>query len=163
MANRLSDQETLEFQFQGTPIDKAIVESNAQLLREELLEAIQLEADLQEEHHKIRCKKWPEDYACEQSPPPLTMEEYAETIQDIFRGNSAFDQLLGGFLDTEPGILVDPIEDFQPVEYHESWVDALVPTLIITIIIAALFLFLRDGIRRLLGRPKQRTGKWGIF
>ena len=169
MANRLSDQEALELQFEGTPIDPAAIDWQARILREELLEAIQIEADYQKEYHKKLCTIAPNTPSCDQSPPPLTMEEYYETIKDFYEANAKFDKLLGeddvplDFEGTEQGILVDPVDDFFPTEYQEPLSHALIPTLIITFVIAALALFLRDGIRRLLGRPKRKTGKWGIF
>ncbi len=169
MANRLSDQETLEFQFEGTPLDPVIIEFGARALGNQIRDAIEAHAKAEAIRHQKRCEYWPTLPECNQSPPPLTMEEYEENLTDIFRANTKFNSLLGeGDLDIPEGtILVDPVDDFflddGPVEYYEAWVDALIPTLIVTFILAALALFLRDGIRRLLGRPKQRTGKWGIF
>jgi hypothetical protein len=169
MANRLSDQEALEFQFQGTFIDPAKVDADARVLGNQIQDSIEAQAEAEAARYKKRCELWPGLPQCNQSPPPLTMEEYEENLTSIFEANSKFNSLLGkDDLDIPEGtILVDPVDDFflddGPAEYYEAWVDALIPTLIITFLLAALALFLRDGIRRLLGRPKQRTGKWGIF
>ena len=165
MANRLSDQEALEFQFQGTLIDPVKVDSDARALREQLQNAIDLDARLEAVPRPFKCFRQPYLVSCQSQPEVhegkgLTMEEFKQNLEDILGGDAKFDSLLEI---PEGDILVDPIGDFQPVEYHEPWVDALIPTLIITFIVAAVALFLRDGIRRLLGRPKQRTGKWGIF
>jgi hypothetical protein len=163
MANRLSDQETLEFQFQGTPIDPVKVDSDARELRTQLLDAIQADAEAEVIRQQKRCEYWPDLPNCQKMiPPPLTMEEYDQTIEDFYGANKKFDELLE-FGDMEQGVLIDPVDDFFPVEFQEPLSYALVPTLVIGFVIAALLLFLRDGIRRLLGRPKQRTGRWGIF